>query len=253
MNFKKIILILCIGGFVSSSVHSVIIKSASQSPVAVSNAIALGSIALADPFDSASNSMAAVALTAKTPSQFRKKQRLAVGFKAAQLLMNLLVVPYLVQNRDAAIGVDIAVWWAVALYTLMRAGVSIKSIIQHMKYAKNAEQLFALLQSAEFKKQYGVSDWATVAKRRNHAELIATGAAGMIGGIGAAAAFGPAGVKEVMSNKLGISSLAGVGAFSAALGLKPFISRFIRQKGSVRGLEAAFNKAILDKKKNPAA
>ena len=213
-------------------------------------------IALADPFTSMSKSFAASSLTAKTATGFKKRQLAAAGLEAGQLLFNLaglvaggvgvkdLYDKYRDRNltdhdRERAFALAIML-----LSLLMRSGWSIKSIIQHMKYAKNAEKLHELMQNEQFKKSLGVTDWAKVRNRRYLAEAVSAGVAATIGATGCAAAMNSEEVSQMISVENDTVESFGFIAGLSPLVVKPTISRLIRQKGSARGLEAAFNKAI---------
>jgi len=237
--------------------------------------LAVGNIMLADPFTSASKAVAASSLTAKTATGFKKRQLAAARLEAGQLLFNLagLVAGGVSAKglydkyRDGNLTDDDregSVLGAIALLSLlMRSGWSIKSIIQHMKYAKNAEKLHELMQNEEFKKSFGVTDWAKVRNRRYLAEAVSAGVAGSLNVLGLVANITgfKANVDRIQKNMARrghfpydkdnrmkkAAALAGfvtAGLSLSPLVVKPTISRLIRQKGSARGLKAAFNKAI---------
>jgi len=231
---------------------------------------AFGNIVLADPFTSASKAIAASSLTAKTAQSFKKRQLAAALTEGVQLLLNLIAAApleasaaYYFNSTDDVekIAVDSALLVAALLFVL-RSRSSIRSIFQHVRYAKNAEQLHGLLQDEDFKNNLGVTDWAKVRNRRQLAEAVSTGvAAGFGGGIVAnnilcfdkmvnnyAAQFNIS--TDAAKIQLGIATAL---AFFSPLAVKPIISRLIRQKSSARDLEAAFDRAIRDQNKAAAA
>jgi len=231
---------------------------------------AFGNIVLADPFTSASKAIAASSLTAKTAQSFKKRQLAAALTEGVQLLLNLIAAApleasaaYYFNTTDDVKKIAVySAWLVAALLFVLRSRSSIRSIFQHVRYAKNAEQLHGLLQDEDFKNNLGVTDWAKVRNRRQLAEAVSTGvAAGFGGGIVAnnilcfdkmannyAAQFNIS--TDAAKIQLGIATAL---AFFSPLAVKPIISRLIRQKSSARDLEAAFDRAIRDQNKAAAA
>ena len=247
MKLRSLVLISAATVMSSSGLFGEYIPEAAAIPAR----LALANIRFADPFTSMSKSVAASSLTAKTAAGFKKRQLAAAGLEAGQLLFNLagvlgsvLAVPWVKREYkshkfDPAYDVGV-----IAILSLMRSGWSIKSIIQHMKYAKNAEKLHELMQNEQFKKSLGVTDWAKVRNRRYLAEAVSAGVAATIGATGCAAAMNSEEVSQMISVENDTVESFGFIAGLSPLVVKPTISRLIRQKGSARGLEAAFNKAI---------
>ena len=251
MKLRSLVLISAATVMSSSGLFGEYIPEAAAIPAR----LALANIRFADPFTSMSKSVAASSLTAKTAAGFKKRQLAAAGLEAGQLLFNLagvlgsvLAVPfakreYKSHKFDPAYDVGF-----IAILSLMRSGWSIKSIIQHMKYAKNAEKLHELMQNEQFKKSLGVTDWAKVRNRRYLAEAVSAGVAATIGATGHAVYMNSEAVHKKVAQMISVENdtveKSGLIVSVSPLVVKPTISRLIRQKGSARGLEAAFNKAI---------
>jgi hypothetical protein len=112
----------------------------------------------------------------------------------------------------------------------------------YRKFAEHADVIYALLQSPEFKKHMGVTDWSEVRRIRRKAEtagittqFVATVPAALV----AATLTG-----RITKNGPGaVAALVGTLGFGM-FGIKPIIAKAIRKKGGVPELEKEFEKAI---------
>ena len=104
------------------------------------------------------------------------------------------------------------------------------------------------MQNEQFKKSLGVTDWAKVRNRRYLAEAVSAGVAATIGATGHAVYMNSEAVHKKVAQMISVEKdtveKSALIVSVSPLVVKPTISRLIRQKGSARGLEAAFNKAI---------
>ncbi len=250
MKVRYVMIVVALSVGIGSSVSSVTIGA--------DEAGAIGFVAnyvLADPFTTASKVVAANALTTETAQQFKKQHRKAAILQAAQLLLNLAILP-IAYTKGRESQEDLTFSLGFSLVGLVRAGVSLRDILRHMRYAKNADQLHALLQDPAFKKKLGVTDWTHVRNRRRLAEGVAFGTAATVGVAGAGVTLNSDEVVNLLDysgpdddytvSKKTVETAGVIGVLSPAV-IKPIISRLIRQKGSARGLEAAFDAAIKEK------
>ena len=227
MTIKSLVFVILVSGALIFGAERLSAGSVSNH---VDNLLLVNNV-LADPLASASSVVSASSLTAPTAQEFKKKQLLAGRLQVAQLLVNLVALVsasiYAKNNwtNDKMVGLMIMLFWV-----LVRPALCIESIIQHFKYANNAEQLHALLQDEEFKKQLGVADWGKVRDSRQGAEMVSLTSASALGLLN----WWSSGDKERT-----IISLI----------LKPILSAVMSKKVMAPSLEAAFNRAISGRKR----
>jgi len=136
---------------------------------------ALGLVFAGQPVTSLRNVYDAKSLAAKTPEEFKALKQKALYYARANLIVRLLpiVMPvglnYLVKE-DAETAEDKAFRYGlsgIAATTVLLANIpTIKSYMKYLRHVKYAEQMFAILQSPEFKQANGLSpddDWSAVA------------------------------------------------------------------------------------------
>lgn len=119
-----------------------------------------------------------------------------------------------------------------------------KRVQMYQKFIKNADVLFGLLSSAEFKKKMGVVNWGMVRKKRRLAEFAGFG--GSVGGSLLSM------IAHSHANPV-IQGLGGVSLMISRFALKPIIANAIRKKGGANNLEQEFERIIDAYEKNGSA